>query len=217
MANIPFSSSSVSLFGGAFSDLFAVPIDPRRRATGSKRRTMTLPRRWPTRTRSSPRPRRRKQQQFDRNIYQTIGGQQADIAGAGFANSGSSLDLLRDSASQGALTKAVAGQQGLITEAGYKEQAESYTNLASAARMAADAEDNAAKGSTITGIIKGAAGVASLFAGGGITSLLGGGDSGGFTPEAPSDGNPLVINRYGTPGPASSSPGNPATPLGAIY
>ncbi len=107
-----------------------------------------------------------KQAQLDRSIYQTIGGEKADVAGAGFAASGSSLDLLRDSASQGALTKAVAGQQGLITEAGYKEQAQSYQNMAEAAQIAADAENNAAKTSTITGIIKGAAGVASLFTGG---------------------------------------------------
>jgi hypothetical protein len=104
-----------------------------------------------------------KQSQLDRSIFQTIGGQQADVAGAGFAESGSALDLLRSSAQQGALTKAVAGQQGLITEAGYQEQAQSYTNLASAARLAADAEDRAANGSFFSSIIKGAAAVATLF------------------------------------------------------
>lgn len=104
-----------------------------------------------------------KQAQLDRNIYQTIGGEQADVAGAGFANSGSALDLMRDSAAQGALTKAVAGQQGLITEAGYQEQAQSYTNMAGAARMAANAEDNAAVGADITAGIKGAAAIATLY------------------------------------------------------
>lgn len=105
-----------------------------------------------------------KQSQLDRSIYQTIGGERADVAGAGFAESGSALDLLRDSASQGALTKAVAGQQGLITEASYTEQAQSYTNMASAARLAANAEDDAATGSLITGAIKGIAGVANIAA-----------------------------------------------------
>lgn len=104
-----------------------------------------------------------KQAQLDRNIYQTMGATRADVAGSGFAESGSALDLLRDSASQGALTKAVAGQQGLITEAGYKEQSQSYTNMASAARMAADAEDKAAVGSDITAGIKTAATIATLF------------------------------------------------------
>lgn len=114
-----------------------------------------------------------KQAQNDRQIYQTIGGQQADVAGAGFAASGSALDLLRDSASQGALTKAVAGQQGLITEAGYTEQQQSYQNLSKAAgiavqedNLAADAADKAANGATFTGILKGVAGIASLFTGG---------------------------------------------------
>jgi hypothetical protein len=60
--------------------------------------------------------------------------------------------------------KAVAGEQGLITEAYYKEQAASYANIAAAAGMAADAEDKAATGDTITGIIKGVAGVATLLA-----------------------------------------------------
>jgi hypothetical protein len=112
-----------------------------------------------------------KQAQNDRQIYQTIGGQKADVAGAGFAESGSSLDLLRDSASQGALTKAVAGQQGLITEAGYTEQQQSYQNLSKAAgiavqedNLAANAADQAATGAGITGILKGVATVASLFA-----------------------------------------------------
>lgn len=103
-----------------------------------------------------------KQSQLDRQIYQTMGGQRADVAGAGFASSGSALDLMRDSAAQGALTKAVAGEQGLITEAGYEEQAKSYTNMASAARLAANAEDEAATGSMITGGIKGALAVAQI-------------------------------------------------------
>lgn len=111
-----------------------------------------------------------KQQQIDRNNFQTIGGQQSDIAGAGFAASGSALDLLRDSAQQGALTKAVAGEQGLITEAGYTEQQTSYQNLSKAAQFAqqadlsaADAADTAATGARITGAIKGAASIATLF------------------------------------------------------
>src|SRR5262245_21292843 len=66
------------------------------------------------------------QMQLQREITMNLGGQQAAVAASGFESSGSALDLLSDSAKQGALTKAVAQQQGLITEAGYKEQAESY-------------------------------------------------------------------------------------------
>jgi hypothetical protein len=107
-----------------------------------------------------------KQAQLDRENYKVIGGQAADVAGAGFAASGSAIDLMRESAQQGALTKAVGEQQGLITEAGYEQQAASYRNMSKAARMAADAEDSAATGATITGAIKGvtaAAQIATLF------------------------------------------------------
>src|SRR5260221_2503692 len=103
-----------------------------------------------------------KQAQIERENVKMIGGQEADVASAGFAASGSALDLLRDSAAQGALTHAVAGEQGLITEAGYTEQAQSYQNMQKAALLAASAEDKAATASTVTGIIKGVAAVASI-------------------------------------------------------
>jgi hypothetical protein len=136
-----------------------------------------------------------KQSQLERQATMTIGGQQADIAGAGFANSGTALDLMRDSASQGALTKAVAGEQGLITEAGYTEQQTSYQNLSKAAQFAAAGDEEAAKaadqaatGATITGLIKGAASIASIglapFTGGASLAIgglfMGGGSPSGY-------------------------------------
>src|SRR6185312_13200510 len=66
---------------------------------------------------------RLQQFQTDRQIYQAMGATRAGAAGAGFAAGGSAGDLLRDSASQGALAKATLAQQGVITEAGYEEQA----------------------------------------------------------------------------------------------
>lgn len=114
------------------------------------------------------------QSQLDRNTYLQIGGQQAAVAGAGFAASGSSLDILADSARQGALAKATLGTQGLITEAGYNEQAQSYTTLANTARStAAGLQDiatetekagrEAATGDFIGSAFKGAAAIATLF------------------------------------------------------
>lgn len=113
------------------------------------------------------------QAQQERNTTLQIGGQRADVAGAGFAESGSALDILRDSASQGALSKAVLGQQGLITEAGYTEQQQSYNLMASTARTAAASEDRLANeteqagktaqiGDFISGALKGVAAVASI-------------------------------------------------------
>lgn len=80
------------------------------------------------------------QAQLARQETQTIGGQQASVAGAGFANSGSAYDLMRDSANQGALARGVLGQQGAITEAGYDEQAKSFTTMANAGRATAASE-----------------------------------------------------------------------------
>lgn len=104
-----------------------------------------------------------KQQQSDRALFTSLGRTTAAVAGAGLAQSGSALDILRESAQQGATTKAAIGQQGLITEAGYQEQAQSYENMAQAAEVAIKADKEAALGSFIGGGIDAIAGVASLF------------------------------------------------------
>ena len=108
-----------------------------------------------------------KEAQQQREATLQIGEQQGAVASSGFALSGSALDILRDSASQAALQRQVLGQQGLITEAGYKEQQQSYQTMSAAARSAASQEqDLAGKTEEFGGIsaaIKGAAAVASVF------------------------------------------------------
>ena len=108
-----------------------------------------------------------KEMQAQREANMTLGTQRADVAASGFAESGSALDIMRDSASQAALQRQVLGQQGLITEAGYKEQAQSYTLMQNAANAAAQGEEDlASKTSEFGGIsaaIKGVSAVASLF------------------------------------------------------
>jgi hypothetical protein len=151
------------------------------------------------------------QAQQERNTTMQIGGQRADIAGAGFAESGSALDILADSARQGALSKAVLGQQGLITEAGYQEQADSYTLMANTARTTAAGEEDIANktdvianqtdqlaadtkaagqqaqiGDFISGALKGVAAVASIGLApftGGASLALGGLVMGGGSPS----------------------------------
>jgi hypothetical protein len=116
-----------------------------------------------------------KEAQQQRELTQSIGGQQADVASAGFSEGGSALDLMRDSAAQGALTHAVMGQQGLITEAGYTEQAQSYADMSAAATAAGNAANNAGIFSDITGGIKLVAGLASMFTGEGeVAAVVGG-------------------------------------------
>lgn len=114
-----------------------------------------------------------KQMQMDRTIAGTLGGIRSDVAGAGLASSGSSLDILRDNAQQGAITKAVLQEQGLITEAGYHEQARSYRVQADAADLAADAENEAAKGSKWSSYMK--FGAAAVSVAPGVPDFGGGG------------------------------------------
>jgi hypothetical protein len=104
-----------------------------------------------------------KEFQTEREIQNSLGETRADVAGACFAESGSALDILRESASQGSLQKSVLATQGLITEA------------------------EAAKGDTIAGIIKGVAAVASIATG--IPGLGGSLGSGGMgLPEGAATG-----------------------------
>lgn len=142
--------------------------------------------------------------QEDRKIMRTMGGQAADVAASGFASSGSALDILRASAAEGALTKQVLGQQGLIEETALEHQAESYDVMARASRLsgemselaaqkeelaaqgevvAANAANKAATGSKITAGLKIAGAVFSLFDVGKLFTG-GGGDAGGGGGEA---------------------------------
>ena len=118
-----------------------------------------------------------KQVQEQRQVEQAIGTEQSQISGAGLQTSGSALDLLASSAQQGVLQKAVLGNQGLITEAGYEEQATAYTNMQAAALQTGQAEQKAGSQaeefSDISAGISAAAGVATLFTGGAAAPLAG--------------------------------------------
>jgi len=106
--------------------------------------------------------------QSERNVLLGTGQERSEIAGAGLkVGSGTSLDLLRSSVQQGALQTQMVQAQGQITTAGYKEEQASYENLASYARVSAQAEmdagNQAEKNGWITGGIKALSGLASLF------------------------------------------------------
>ncbi len=75
--------------------------------------------------------------QAQRKIFQTIGAQQAEVASAGFAASGSNLDLLHSSISQGSLQKQLIGEQGLIQQNSFLEEAAADQGKAAAAKAAA--------------------------------------------------------------------------------
>ena len=71
--------------------------------------------------------------QTARAVNQSLGTTVADVAGAGFTESGSALDILRDSAQQGSLAKSLVNIQGAITENSYAAQAGIYSGEAKAA------------------------------------------------------------------------------------
>jgi hypothetical protein len=170
------SSSTFSNIGGAASDLFssrATAAGLRLKAQGDvvegENYTLAadLAKQNENYTRTST---ALKQAQAERQIYQTVGGQRSDVAGAGLSESGSAVDLLRDSASQGAITKYAISAQGAIQEQGYQEQTTAYNKLAAFAQMSADTQNKMAGDAETAGMwsagIKGLAGIASLFTGG---------------------------------------------------
>lgn len=96
--------------------------------------------------------------QADRDLYKVLGAQRADIGAAGLAASGSALDVIRDSAAQGGLTKQLIGRQSAITSLGYQQEQSSYQAQAAAAdasAASAAAQGKAAKkGGLLSGLFK---------------------------------------------------------------
>jgi hypothetical protein len=90
-----------------------------------------------------------KQQMADRQIYGVLGQARAAAGASGLKESGSVSDTLRDSAQQGAMTKAVIQTQGNITTSSYKAQQ--------------SAANSAASSSNTSGILGLASGVLSMF------------------------------------------------------
>jgi hypothetical protein len=84
--------------------------------------------------------------QSQRQQFLTTGTQRASAAALGSSGGGSAGDILRSSVSQAQLNRGVLMQQGVITEAGFKEQATSYRAMQQAAGLAAGAEEEAAIG-----------------------------------------------------------------------
>lgn len=111
-----------------------------------------------------------KLQQFQtqRQVFQTIGQGQAAAGNNGLTGGGSAADIMRSSASQGALVGQVIGEQGIINETAYQEQASQYQGMqkaalaAQAGALAQQKASNQKKGTDILGGIVSAA--ASIFA-----------------------------------------------------
>lgn len=82
---------------------------------------------------------RLQEMQTEREIFKTIGGARSDIAAGGLMESGSALDVLRDSAVQGRLQIGALRSQGQLQQEGYKEEALSYQAMGKASEAASAA------------------------------------------------------------------------------
>ena len=201
------SGTAFSQFGGGISDLYAASAD-RARGQGARieaeqyLKSAAFADLNATYTKELTNI---KEYQAQRAIFKTMGSQRADVAASGFAKSGSALDLERDSATQGALTKAVLGAQGQIEEAGYEQQAASYRLMADSANLTATAADHAAQGATFASYLHFAASGISLF-GGGAPSIQSNQQeqTGAFSWSDPT-ANPWAKNPW-----ADWSPGDPS-------
>jgi hypothetical protein len=125
-----------------------------------------------------------KLEQQQRQIFGVLGTEKAQVAGAGFAASGSALDILRSSASQGALAKAVTTETGAIQETSYREQAAQFGAMK-------DAANTSAIGQSVAGLLQlGGAGF-SIFGGG--TAAAGGAAGASGILDAGSAALPLAL------------------------
>lgn len=100
--------------------------------------------------------------QSERKALKIIGGQMSDVAGAGFASSGTALDLLAESNRQASLEQALIGTQGEIQEHAYEQQQTSFLAQAEAATSAAKASSIASTGQFIGAGLKSVAAIATL-------------------------------------------------------
>lgn len=175
-ANDPFASA-LQDFGGAVTDLFAAKGGTA--SASSYEEAAALARQNAQITKQSTDI---QEAQLSRQLYKTVGKQQAQFGGAGLATSGSALDIMRDSASQGAVAKAITAGQGAITENSYAEQAGMYSGLAKAAKTTSTAN-------TVGGLIQGAGGALQLY--NGVTGLAKG-VGGGSTIDIAADAGGLA-------------------------
>lgn len=130
----PGGGSLSGIFSGAASavgDLFAAEGD--RAEAGQYTRAAAAARQEEKFTESATRVQEMQQM---RQQLQAVGAQEAGFAGSGLSSAGSAGDVLRDSASQGALAKSLIQYQGAETELGFEEQAQSYDSMAAAAKKA---------------------------------------------------------------------------------
>lgn len=97
--------------------------------------------------------------QAERDIYRTTGAQTAAIGANNLSATGSALDILKDSAQQGSMTRQLLGRQSAIQDLAYEQEELSFLGQAEAAKAAA----KSSKKSGIGGLISGGIKIAAMF------------------------------------------------------
>ena len=97
---------------------------------------------------------RLKSVQQERQTFQQIGTVQSDVAGSGFTQGGSALDILRSVAQQGSLERAVGEMSGEVAEEGYRVQSENYRGMAAASDLAARSQETSGIGSLVSAAVR---------------------------------------------------------------
>jgi hypothetical protein len=94
-----------------------------------------------------------KERMTRREIFKTVGGAQADVAHSGLRLAGSAIDVIKDSAREGALSLSLVRLQGDIEQSSYMAQAAQAASSASSSK----------KSGGLGGILGAVGAVASLF------------------------------------------------------
>jgi len=92
-----------------------------------------------------------KQLQANRALMKSLGSQRASVAAAGFASSGSSLDLYKSSLQEGFLNEQLIGTQTSINQSGYFQQAAAARASGEGAQLASEAAMELSRSYTAAG------------------------------------------------------------------
>jgi hypothetical protein len=144
-------STTLGDFGGAVSDLFGAYGSEQAAQAYEKEATIAGQNAAISQTSAQI-----QEAQETRAVTQAVGTEEATTSSAGFTMGGNAGDLLRQSLQQGALAKSLITQQGTITTLGFEEQQQ-------AAQGKAAASQTQAGGGLFGSLLKGAAGILSIF------------------------------------------------------
>ena len=128
--------------GGAVNDLYAAKGDKASAASYAQAAQIAT-----TNSQIAQNSEKTNQLQIQRQISQVGGSQEAALGMGNMAESGSGLDVMRESMQQGAIAKSEAAQQGTIQVQGYQQQAQQYQQME-------DAANSAAHGSEVAGALQ---------------------------------------------------------------